>query len=240
MGIFDKQSSDVFATYHARLTFRDKVMGGTPKNPKIIEGWLRSKAGMDDAEEIQQASYRTLVELGVDVHPEMTYEELEVASNALAASRQTNGFKQDENGLYIESRTVKAMLKEATNILYAGDRWGRTKKGPRSFLAERVFINPDHISLGVMEPSGIEMFIGHTSGPKGPQSNLTYIEYVTQPTIEFDVMVLQDAIEENHWPELWLCCQENGLGSLRSQGFGRFDVEQWDVVREPTAIRQAA
>lgn len=240
MGIFDKQSSDVFATYHARLTFRDKVMGGTPKNPKIIEGWLRSKAGVDEVEELRRGMVRTLSELGVDVRPDMTYAELETASNAVAASKQTNGFKMDEHGLYLESRTVKAMLKENCNILYAGDRWGKTKKGPRSFLAERVFVNPDHISLGVMEPSGIEMFIGHTSGPKGPMSNLTYIEFVQGATIEFDIMVLQDAIEEKHWPELWLACQENGLGSLRSQGFGRFDVEAWDVVREPVQMKRAA
>lgn len=240
MGIFDKQSSDVFATYHARLAFRDKVMGGTPRNPKIIEGWLRSKAGMDDTEEIQQVTYRTLTEMGIEVRPDMTYEELEAASNAVAASKQTNGFKMDENGLYIESRTVKAMLKEVTNILYAGNRWGVTKKGPRSFLAERVFVNPDNISLGVMEATGIEMFIGHTSGPKGPQSNLTYIEYVTGATISFDVMVLQDAIEAKHWPELWLAAQENGLGSLRSQGHGRFDIMEWSEVKEPRQLRQAA
>lgn len=240
MGIFDQQSGGVFTNYRARIVFRDKIMGGTPKNPKLIEGWLRSKAGVTKVEENRMMMLRTLLELGADVTPDMSFEELEVASEGLAASKQTNGFKQDENGLYLESRTIKAMLKECCNILYAGDRWGKTKKGPRSFLAERVFVNPDKVRLGVMEPDGVDLFIGHTSGPKGPQSNLTYYEYVQRAEIEFEVMVLQDAIEHEHWPELWLAAQENGLGALRSQGFGRFDIEAWDVVKDVHVLRTAA
>ena len=239
MGIFDSATSDVFATYHARIAFRDRLMGGIPKNPKIIEGWLRSKAGIEQEEEIRRATLRTLLELGADVRPDMSFEELERASEALAASRQTNGFKVAEQGLYVESRAVKAMLKESINILYAGDRWGKTKKGPKSFFAERVFINPDHLWLGRTEPDGVEMFIGHVSGPKGPQSTLTYHECVERATIDLDVMVLRDEVSEGHWPEIWRHAQENGLGALRSQGFGRFDIEAWDRVESRTPTRGA-
>jgi hypothetical protein len=230
MGIFDQDA--VFTTYRARITFRGKLMGGIPKDPKIIEGWLRAKAGIGAEEEIRQAMLRTLVELGADVRPDMSYAELQSASEALSAQKSTNGFKQDEGGLYLESRAIKAMLKESTNILFAGDRWGRTKKGPRSFLAERVFVNPDRIAFGLHEPSGIELFIGHVSGPAGPSSNLTYYEYVEGVTIDFDVMVAEDAIEHDHWPRIWVHAQENGIGALRSQGYGRFDIEAWDEVTQ--------
>jgi hypothetical protein len=227
VGIFDTDS-DIFTTYHARLRFRDRLMGGIPKNPKIIEGWLRSKAGIEQEEEIRRATLRTLLELGADVRPDMSFEEMEKASESLAATRQTNGFKIGERGLYLESRAVKAMLKESINILYAGDRWGKTKKGPKSFFAERVFISPDRLNFGMGEPAGVDMFIGHVSGPKGPQSTLTYHEYVERAVIEFDVMVCRDEVKAEHWPEIWVHCQENGLGALRSQGFGRFDIEQWE------------
>lgn len=229
MGIFDTQT-DVFTTYHARICFRDKLMGGVPKDPKIIEGWLRSKAGIEDTEEVKQAMLRTLSELGADVRPGMTYDELVAASEQLATSKQTNGFKVGECGLYIESRQIKSMLKESTNILFAGDRWGKTKKGPKSFVAERVFVNPDKLFLGTKEPTGVDLFIGHTSGPRGPQSNLTYYEYVTEPEIEFTVMVAEDAIPQENWAQIWVHAQENGLGALRSQGFGRFDIMQWDKL----------
>lgn len=229
MGIFDTDST-LFTTYRARLRFRDRLEGGVPMSPKIIEAWLRSKAGIEAEEEIRRATLRTLLELGADVTPDMSFEEMEKASEALAATRQTNGFKVDEGGLYIESRQIKAMLKESINILYAGDRWGKTKKGPKSFFAERVFINPDHVRLSRTDPDGIDLFIGHVSGAKGPQSTLTYHQYVERAAIDFDVMVCKDEVSPEHWPEIWIHAQENGLGALRSQGFGRFDIEQWETV----------
>lgn len=238
MGIFDNQAG-VFTTYHARIQFRDKLMGGTPKDPKIIEAWLRKKTGIQDEEEIRRAMLRTLLELGADVSPDMSYDELEAASEKLA-TKQAVGFKNGEHGLYLESRVVKAMLKECTNILYAGDRWGKTKKGPRSFLAERVFITPDKLWLDRQEPDGVELFIGHVSGPRGPQSTLTHYEYVEGAVIDFDVMVAEDAIDHEHWPQIWVLAQENGLGALRSQGFGRFDIWEWEPVSSLWLVENVA
>ena len=235
MGVFDQHAGKLWTFYAATLTFRDKVMAGTPNDPEIIEGWIRTKAGLTDEEELRQAMVRTLGELGADVRPDMSYEELTAASKAIEDKAHTNSFKRDATGIYLESRTMKAMLKEVTNILFAGDRWGKTSKGPRSFLAERVFVNPDRIHLckdgqPLTVASGTQLFIGHTSGPRGPQSNLTKYEYAEQVTAEVEVMVLQDCIKEDHWPQIWLLGQESGWGSLRSQGFGRFDIERWEVL----------
>jgi hypothetical protein len=205
-------------------------MGGIPKDPKLIEGWLRSKAGITDTEEIRMAMLRTLTELGAEVTPDMTYEELEGAADKVAGSRETSGFKRGEHGLYIEERQVKAALKEATNILYAGERWGATKKGPKSFLAERVFVSPTELWLGRDEPDGVDMVIGHVTGPQGPRSTLGYHEYVRQPRITFDVLVAKDAIAEEHWIDIWMLIEENGIGALRSQGYGKSDIMRWDRV----------
>lgn len=247
MGIFDTNAADMFTTYAARIRFRDRLMGGVPKNPKIIEGWLRSKAGIEQEEEIRRATLRTLLELGADVTPDMTFDELEKASEALAATRQTNGFKVGDQGLYLESRTVKAMLKESVNILYPSGavKWGRYQKtnqktkdvsevggkAPKSYIAERVFISPDRIWMGRNDPDGVEMFIGHVMGRQGPQSTLTYHEYVEGVVVDLHIMVLRDEVDPKFWPEIWVHAQENGLGALRSQGFGRFDIERWEQVR---------
>ena len=247
MGIFDDKA-DIFVTYHAAVQFRDKVMGGTPKNPKAIEGWLRTKAGSSDQEEVRRAMLRTLRELGADVSDDDDYEALVKASEALAVEKQTNGFKTNEQGLYIESRQIKAMLKECVNILYAGQKWGKVKtdeqsyngKGPKSFVAERIFVNPSTISLGVNDPGGVELFIGHVTGPQGPRSTMTYVEYVDQPRIEFDVLVTRDSIEDKKWAEIWVHAQENGLGALRSQDFGRFDIIEWKRERSAKLKEVAA
>lgn len=218
---------DVFTTYHARLAFRDKLVGGVPKDPKVIEGWLRSRAGIDSGDEVRAALLRTLSELGVDLQAEMSFEEIVRASESLAANRQTTGFKIGSRGLYIESRQVKALLKESTNVLFGGERWGPTRKGPKAFVAERIFVRPDQLWLGVTEPSGVELMIGHVNGPRGPQSTVGYHEYVERPELTFDVLVLRDCLSAQQWSEIWAHAQENGLGAKRSQGFGCFDVAEW-------------
>jgi len=206
-------------------------MGGIPKDPKIIEGWLRAKAGItDDTAELRVALLRTMSELGADVSPEMTIEELEEASEKLAGVKETTGFKRGQQGLYIEARQIKAALKESTNILFAGDKWGKTQKGPRAFLAERVFVTPDQLCLGRQEPDGIEMVVGHITDRNGPRSTLGYHEYVRGSTIEFDVLSTRDAIQPEWWIDLWTHMEENGVGALRSQGYGKFDLIAWDQV----------
>lgn len=227
--VFASHASEVFTTYDCVIKFRDRLLGGVPKDPKIIEGWLRAKAGIDSDFEVRQAMLRTLVELGAEVSPDMSYEELTKAAEHLATVKQTNGFKIDDNGLYFEDRQIKSAIKESVNILYAGDRWGKTKKGPRNFTAERVFVQPAHISLGRKAPDGIELRIIHASGPQGPINSLGYYEYVEGAECKFSVMVTKDEIAHEHWPEIWLHLQENGLGACRSQSFGRFDVTEWKV-----------
>jgi len=236
--VFSKEKSELFTTYRATLEFRDRILGGIPKDTKVIEAWLRAKAGVTDDDEIKHMMVRTLQDLGVDVTPDMTYDQLHEASDKIAAVKQTNGFKVNENGLYIEDRQVKAMLKEAVNILYAGERWGATKKGPRSFTAERVFIGPARINFlpnaegkPACEPDGIEMLIIHASTPQGPRSSLSYHEYMERRSITFDVQVARDCIENKNWPEIWSLCEENGLGAARSQSYGRFDVTAWDKIK---------
>lgn len=205
-------------------------MGGVPKNPEIVEGWIRSKSGVTDEEEIQSMVRRTMLEQGT-WREDMTEAEVAAASKAVAQLKQTTGFKiDDELGLYIESRQIKAGIKEATNILYAGDKWGETRKGPRSFLAERVFVSPDRLYLGSLEPDGVELMIGQVSGPQGRRSTLGYHEFVIGASLEFDVLVARDAIRQEWWIDIWTLMEENGMGALRSQGFGRFDIMAWDKI----------
>lgn len=165
--------------------------------------------------------------------------------------------------------------KEWINILFAGTRWGVTKKAPKSFSAEHIFVNPlldpdvigqaaymeltrpdpddarkrkplypdflfltkfdqDSAAAGgplftlVTAPDDVETFIGHVTGPQGPRSNLTRVEVVSGATIHFEAKILRDEIKHTHWPIIFLAGQENGLGAMRSQGYGRFDVSRFE------------
>jgi hypothetical protein len=221
--------ADLWTLYGARLAFRDKLIGGIPKAPNLIEGWLRSKAGIDDPQDLRLAVLRTMEEVRGPTS-EAAIEDGLVEAGALASQKRTTGFKVDVDGLYVEGRQVKAMLKESTNIVFAGERWGPTRKASRAFFAERVFVEPDKLRLGVHEPTGVELVVGHLVGPTGPRSTLTNYEYVERATIEFRVLVLRDCISAGQWRDIWSHAQENGFGTLRSQGHGRFDVVQWECL----------
>lgn len=227
-------STDLFTKYRCTIQVRGKLLGGIPKDPKVIETWLRSK-GISQDEEVRQMLMRTLIELGIEVTPDMTYEQMVEASGQVAALKQTNGFKQNGEGLIIESRQIKAAIKESVNILYPwadpdGKAFRWHNKSARNYVAETVFIDCDNIPLGKSEPDGVELMLIHANGPKGPVNSLAYFEYVERPTLAFSVMATRDGVKPEQWAEVWVHAQENGIGACRSQGFGRFDVVQWDKI----------
>lgn len=248
MGVFDAYHDALFTQYEVELQLTHRLMGGVPKDPKVIEAWLRTKTGVSDADEIKRMMIRTLQEQGVDVTAAMSYEEILLASEGLAAIKNTNGFKRIEGlGLVLESRCVKSLLKEATHVLFAGGKWGQRAKGsedgaypgkaPRSLVAETVFVTPHYIPLGREEPDGLELFIGHVTGPKGPQSNLTHYEYVERPLLKFQLHIALDRVPKDAWPYLFVYGQENGIGALRSQSKGTFEVVKFELVNQSKPIK---
>lgn len=230
------ETEKLFTEYKVELQFREWYIGGTPKDPEVLESWLRTKTLVTQEEELAQMMARTLREQGYEIEEDLTYEEVSEVVKTLAGEKRTNGFKFDDEGIYIEDRTIKAALKECINILYAGTPMGKTRKGAKNFLAERVFVNPSRIRFldehdkVIREPHGKTRFIGHVTGPQGPRSSLTYHEYVEQGIIRFTVRVTDDAIPHDYWPRIWRQMEENGLGSLRSQSFGRFVVTDWQKI----------
>ena len=118
--------------------------------------------------------------------------------------------------------------KENTNTLYAGERWGKTKKGPKAYLSERVFVDEERIYLGREKADGVHLQIGHVTGPQGPRSTLTYYDYVQQPTISFTLSSVEDCITADQWKRILVLMQRNGVGALRSLGHGQFRITAFD------------
>lgn len=230
IGIFDDQEKDLFTKYRITATFVGLVMGGVPQKPEIIEAWLRQRIVGGD-EEIRRSVLKTLEELDYDLPADAGYEQLVEAVKEVAAKRNGNTFRRsDPYGLYLSGYQVKALLKECTNILYAGERWGVTKKGPKSYVAERVFVDEERIPLGRTDPDGTHLQVGQVSGPKGPRSTLTYYDYVEGAEIAFTASSLRDCIEPKQWAELLILGQREGLGALRSLGYGQFKVTGFEKV----------
>lgn len=217
------QSSSVFANFDesayphrfSGTLLVGTLVGGTPTDPKVAEGWLRSKLEKKD-DIIRDLVAEVMVQRGVDA---------EAATEEVNRNRHLNGFRRDESGLFIEGRQLKAAIKEAANVRWAGDRWGPTRKGTTAFFAEHVFVTEQRLHLGITEPSGVmQRFVHSWHG-----SAIQYDEYVEDAKIDFTV-VADFAFTDKQWALLWLTGQRQGIGASRSQGYGCYEVVRWELA----------
>jgi hypothetical protein len=128
--------------FHAELLVRD-LAGTIPSDPRVTEGWLRTKFS-DDDDLIRKMVMETAVERGISV---------DEAIDAVDQLRHLNGFKRDEQGLYYEGRQMKAMLKESAMICANAGKistkgWGKPDnknftKGLKGWFPEHVFVLVD-------------------------------------------------------------------------------------------------
>lgn len=238
VGVFDDMDAGMYVRYRVQAQFVDKVMGGTPQKPDLIAGWIRTKMGLGQGSdaELAQIVRQTLLDLGVETPENATLEEIIEASEKVGAQRHGNTFKRDARGLYIETRQVKSGLKESCNILFASERWGKTKKSPKNALSEWVFVEGQKVHLGRTEPDGTWTQHGVVSGPSGSRSTLTQYDYCEQPQIEFTIKSIIDPadgkerISGEQWRKMLVHLQSIGLGALRSQSHGQFKITGFDTL----------
>jgi len=217
--VFKKTHDKVFTYRRVQIQFENKLMGGTPKDPNIIAGFIRTKGIHSNEDELKMQIFNTMRDVGYQVTPDMSLEELMVAqdhrpnltleelaidekikqdedrkveiSERVADLKNTVGFKSDDNGLYLEGRAVKAAIKESANIMFGGERVGPTRKGFKNYVAERLVVVEDKVYLNREQPDGVETFTGHVTGPQGPRSTLTRYEYVEKPILTFHIKELK-------------------------------------------------
>lgn len=222
--------TSAFATYtdrawphrfHATITVHN-IAGGTPTDPKVAEGWLRTKLTDNRDDLIRDMVTQTMVERGVTV---------DEAAEIVDTNKHLNGFKRNAHGLYFEGRQLKAGIKEAASVARAADKlkrqWGTTNKGIQGFVAEHIMVVEDVLQLGVTKPSRVLQ-----SFPKNPrtgQTGIQYTEIIDEATFDFTV-ISDHKFADSEWAMLWLTGEQQGIGASRSQGFGRYEVTRWETA----------
>ena len=221
MSVFAKYRAKAYPYQFAAEIVVGRIAGGTPTDPKVAEGWLRTKLAVDKDDLIRDMVAEVMADRGV------TKEE---ATQIVDTNKHLNGFKRDENGLYIEGRQIKAALKEAASVAVNAGKlnpkgWGTTNKGLINWFPEHVFVQEDRIPLGVTEPSGVAQRFVHTWRGSGIQ----YEEYVDDAKLAFTVATDHKFTDEQ-WALLWLTGEQQGVGASRSQGYGRYEVVRWEPL----------
>jgi|SRR5262245_60847752 len=209
-------SDSMFKPYRLDLTI-DRLVGGIPKHPSIVEKWQaarwneKAKLLPGDPTSPEEAAERTIELLGEEVHEEV-------------AGIWTGFVQHPDGGLGFEGRNVKAMFKESANIL----RTMVLVKGKviplRARVAERVFVKPNVISLGMDKPTGtIERPI-HVMTAQGPRTALKRTDYIDNAKVSCQLLVLEDGmITQDILTDILTHASLNGIGTDRSQGAGTFE-----------------
>lgn len=240
VSVFEKDNHKHFTYYDVELTFTDMLLGGIPKDTKVITAWMLAHTKAADSPEIlRHRLLETLREIGHDtseLEDISDFKVLEAKIEELAGEIKTQGFKQNGHGLFIEDRGIKAMIKESANIVFA-TKWfnkatgrpmdvknNQVSKGLKSLVAEWVYPDPREILVGRDKPDSVEMRTIHS--PRG--SSLGYFEAAHKPVLNFQIKVLHDLIPAEVWAGIWTHAELNGLGASRSQGYGQFAVTKWE------------
>jgi hypothetical protein len=254
VSVFAKHQAEAFTRYNVKLTLRDRMLGGLPGDPHMMRGWLKRSATQASAraagankEQIRDETIRrdmisVIENLGYDVSELAEIkdlDELEAKAVELMGEQKVTRFARNDEGVCVEARAVKAMLKENASICFptaffskeTGEQLptqnSRIGKGLKSYLAERVFIEPHLIPVKKEEPDAIHSKVTH--GPYG--ASLGLHEAIDEAEIEFQILVKGDQVEQKTWAEILTSAELNGLGACRSLGFGTFAVTKFEKAK---------
>ena len=210
----------MYKFYEVEIRIVGRICGGVPKHTDIIKAWVEARTGFDD-EKAQKIIEETTAKMAAE----------KIGDEK--AMKAWTGFKSDGGGLYVEARQVNAMLKESGNILKGikGSAPVIAIRNLKARMAERVFVEPDHIYLGVSEPDGFEEQTIRVITPRGPRSAIKRFDFVKAPTLGFVLRVLDDGlITAEVLDKVLEHAQHLGIGANRSQGFGKFEALRFEEV----------
>lgn len=245
VSIFDHMQAKMYPFNYDGVIKLKTVLGGTPSDKRVIDGWLRTKIGLSKEEDIRAQVAAIAVERGIS--------ETEAAAE-LSKNRSLNGFLRErckkcppivgsreipplceggQHQLKLSGRQLKAALKEAGNIAVGAGKlpprgWGTTNKGLLAFFAEHFFVLDEDLPIEdlqgnpVYEPTGVLQHFVHSRFG----SAIQYQEHVDRCQIRFTV-IGDYMLDDDEWATIWLTGQLQGLGASRSQGYGRYVVSEW-------------
>lgn len=217
--------------YEAELHI-DVLVGGIPKDPDTVRGWLKARMEVGDAE-INAVANETIEQMGWSVEDATANLDRLVDAVMEKTAPKGNSFKMVDGQLVYEGRCLKAALNEAANACYPGvtpwpGRPEKIRKGLESYMKERVEVLDRYLPLGRSVPDiQGEQRIKHVSGPQGRRSAINVVDIVTDAKITARIAVLDDCISREVWSSLWGYVEKGGVGADRGRGDGRSELLGW-------------
>ena len=216
--------------FRVTLRFRRRAIGGVPavgidpdaagNDRDLLAVWLaKNLADHMTAEEIAEQVEHTYAEVYRD-----------------AEAEATTTFKSDDVGLYIEGRQCKAMIKEAGKRLGLGKAVKGQRPSLRQDLHEACHVDEDAIYLVrdgavLRDVDGYEVRPVQVMTAMGPRTAIKKSAFVERAEVTFTVRILDRVmLKAVHLKEILAHAQDQALGADRSQGFGKFEVIEFEAI----------
>ncbi|OPX65636.1 MAG: hypothetical protein A4E30_00307 [Methanomassiliicoccales archaeon PtaB.Bin215] len=215
----EKKMSEAFVKYKIKAKFVDRLMGGLPGNPELVDVFLAQKKLLpgekESAERMLNISQNMATVEGVE----------EIMSNI---------FARDEIGLYLNAYQLSAALKEAAYVQKSV--WPTAMKRGVRVLPSKLYLKRD--GAYIEKPDGEEQFVSHLEEVRTgrPYSAIKKVEFLNQPEFEAEIWVAnvtgkgapKPLINEETMRLLLDHVQMAGIGAMRSMGFGMCEIAMGD------------
>ncbi len=205
----------------------DRLVGGIPGNPHLIQAWLEAGRAAPGAEKTAATVAASGGALSLpDPVAEDVLAMLERADLDPEETHTCIFYRDPEGHPCYECRCFKAAFKEAANVLGSSTkRQGLLEVvNLRSKLAERVFVVGRYVRLENVQVMRFEKPISVMT-MQGPRTSIKRAEYVEDVEMDFTLRVLRDnLITLEHIRTILDYMSVGGIGSDRSQGAGTFTL----------------
>jgi len=258
----NENRAKMYERYRAVIEFREKVLGGTPLNEKLLEGFLLSRL----SKWMEQISRGKATPPKEGSPEEKTMMQLEEMKHQVDLEKEEDtsscGFMRDDTGFYFQPRIFKAMLKIAGNglgitrrppmgakqdlqhfIHVKPENWKPPMKERIYFLRNDKPISPKRVEDGEEVPNvdGRLQRPIHVDGPQGPRSAIVQNDFFESTDdgpirMKFEIWILKTRLNTAPSREelLTMLCigEDEGVGASRSQDFGKFNFVEFDYLGE--------
>ena len=236
-------------SFLVELEFNDGVLGGNPKHPDVfrmhIESRLRREAKAAQKRGDTPPSEERIQEIIARSMAEMFGENVE---ETIANEQEKNHttFKYNEFGPYIETRQIKAMLREMMSTLGITMSKRGSKQTYQHLLAVQACdeegqpfegelmnqLNFERYDDIVEEVDDHVVMCAHVIGPQGPRSCIKHHDRICNAKVRFLIRAPADmpksrataVIRDKEIIKMLAHAQNDGLGASRSQGYGKFTI----------------
>lgn len=157
-GVFDQHEAKIYKYRYAVQLHVDHLVGGTPSDPNVTEGWIRTKMGLTSAEAITAA-----VEEVMKARPQLT---AEAALDEVAKQRNLSGFKRNFT-TPIAQQVQRLAVERGVKVLNRDGVTHSLRKFTQEQAEERfgeLLIEGRQIKAMLKEAAMISVGAGHIDG----------------------------------------------------------------------------